>query len=119
MAKDVIKWWQREQYHYDLICPDYSSQDLYLFDTKGGMNVKSISLKVEKCSNDSKSSSHECKDSDEIEEFIKDLTLQVYLLESSIDMRQLHHQNNQLHQKFVSEHDISLDKYTEQWIFLH
>lgn len=53
------------------------------------MNVSSIIFQIKKC-HDQDNSAKKCKNKEEIDEYIKDLKVNVYLLEFSIDMYQLH-----------------------------
>lgn len=95
-ADQYFSTWVTDSYEFDLFCPDLLAHHYDLFDKNGAMLANSLIFRVEKCEDTAESSSF-CKDDKIIEEFVKDLTVQIWIIDSSIDMRYLHKESLKRH----------------------
>lgn len=85
-SKDLYELWQEHQ--YDIFCPDLQSRDIALYNQDGENVVKSMVIEVERC----QSALNEpgfCKSEEEIDLFISDLKIKVYVLQKSYNLRKL------------------------------
>ena len=84
--------WITDIYSFDLFCPDLDKQRLDLYNQKGAMKSKSIIFRVEKCK-DPEGQTGYCKSDKEFKEFVNEVSVQLWVIESAIDMRYFHGQS--------------------------
>lgn len=82
--------WVTDDYAFDLFCPDYDLGNMTIYNQKGAMQSKSILFKIKYCQNDTKKDGEMCKSREDIDAFINEMTVQLWVIESSIDMRFKH-----------------------------
>ena len=78
--------WITDTYAFDLFCPDYGNQNLALKNKKGDMISKSIVFNIDKCI-DTPENPGFCKSEEEIADFISDVTVQLWVINSNLDLR--------------------------------
>ena len=70
---------------------------------QGAMLAKSITFSVEKCQNSTKSNI-KCATPESIEEYIKDLTVDYWSIENTIDLAKFRNEHIQRDQKILQQH---------------
>ena len=76
----MYKLWIAEDYYFDIFCPDLKNNDITFYSEEGENDVKSMVFQVEKC--DPKQNEPDyCKSDDEINDYIKDMQVQLLLVE--------------------------------------
>ena len=85
-----------------MFCPNFSEQNLVLKNKKGDMKSKSIVFNIEKCV-DPPDKPGFCKSDEEITDLTNKLTVQLWSINSNIDMRYHGEDSGTRIHKFVSE----------------
>ena len=100
ISDQIFSTWYNDDYKFNLFCPDFSQNDLYLYNEKGTMQSKSIMFKIELCQDEDH---HEGFCKKDIDEFIKDITIQFWTIEQSIDMNYYHEESYTKNQKMFEQ----------------
>lgn len=83
------------------------------------MQSKSVLFKIKYCNEDAQNKSKKCKKREEIDDFIDEMTVQLWVIESSIDMRFFHGESFARNQRLLSENKIrNKDEIPNQIMFI-
>lgn len=89
-GNELLATWVNANYQYDLFCPDLANTNLTLHNQKGAMQSQSIKFRIEMCN---QNNGNGCKSKEVISEFVKELQVQFWITDSSIDMRFFHNES--------------------------
>lgn len=107
LSRDIFHTWITDKYQFELFCPDMSAHIHSLYNQRGAMKSKSIIFRIEKCQ-DVAGQSNYCKSDEELNKFINELTVQLWVLETKIDMRYFEGKSFTRNQKLYSETQLRI-----------
>lgn len=72
-----------------------------MHEQKGAMKAQSLVFRIEKCVN-SDDKPNFCKEKEVIDSFVKDLTVMIWIIDTSIDLRYFHEESKTRHQHLIT-----------------
>lgn len=101
-SKHLYDLWISDAYYFDIFCPDLFSKDLTFYSEEGENLVQSMIFQIEKCQPERNPPGF-CKSDAEIEEYIRDLQVQLFVVEQSHDLQKRHGETLKKTQTLVSD----------------
>ena len=118
-SQDYWHTWITDDYAFDLFCPDLKDNNLTIYNQKGAMISKSFMFKITRCQEQPGAEEKFCKDEAEVEKFIDEMTVQLWVIEGAIDMRHLHGNSFARNQRLLGENKIRVkDEIPNQILFI-